>query len=813
MAAVISAILRDAPPPVRSLRPDAPPELERVVLRCLQKDRANRYPTASEIVPDLEACAERLFARRAGIGRTLRTRRVAIFAALFILALGAVVVPRLQRATRARWAKEEAMPEIARLTEAGDYYGAFQLAREAERALPGDPRLRRMLESVTLPIPIATRPAGAEVLVKRYASPEAAWESLGKTPIPDARVPYAIMRWKITKPGFEAIEAAPFGEQPFGELAGGLVLEPEGTRPPGMVRVPGGFYRLRELPPVTLGDFWLDQYEVTNKQFKEFVDHGGYETPAHWPPIVEEGRAIAWSEAAGRFRDTTGRPGPASWEVGSYPEGRAEFPVSGVSWYEASAYCAFAHKTLPTVYHWYKAAAQRQVSDILGLSNLGTKRPARVGSHQGLGAYGTYDMAGNVKEWAWNETGGKRYALGGAWNEPAYMYQSLDALPPLERSPSIGLRCARAVHPLEAALLAPMNLAVTPDRPPPATDAAFEAWRGIYAYSRSELRARVDAVDDSSPHWRKETVSYNAAYGGERITAFVFVPRGATPPYQAVLWVPGGEAFLFPSSQSLTSPFLYDFLPRSGRLLVYPVYKGTYERRIPFSTASEWRDLMIQWSKDIGRTLDYLEARKDVDMGRVGYYGLSSGARDGPIFMSIDRRFKAGVLLGGGLDGEDWELLPEVNAFNFAPRCRVPILMINGRDDFLMPVEPTQRLFFRLLGAPEGQKRHALLAGGHLPSDLLGIVRETLAWFDRQLGPVSAPAAAGGQTARGDAGEVAGCRSAGRSEAGGEPPAYGGQPAEIGSTHTCSVPSHHHAGAAPSTMNLGMIGQGRHLAR
>ena len=40
-----------------------------------------------------------------------------------------------------------------------------------------------------------------------------------------------------------------------------------------------------------------------------------------------------------QFRDETGRPGPSTWEVGTYPEGQARYPVSGVSWFEAVAYC------------------------------------------------------------------------------------------------------------------------------------------------------------------------------------------------------------------------------------------------------------------------------------------------------------------------------------------------------------------------------------------------------------------------------------------------------------------------------------------
>lgn len=642
------------------------------------------------------------------------------------------------------------MPEVTRLTEAGDYYGAFRLAREAQNHLPGDPRLRQMLERVTLPIPVATKPAGAEVFVRGYATTNEPWSLLGTTPIDDARVPYSIMRWKISKEGFETYEGAPFGEAPFGELAAGLVLEPLGTRPPGMVRVPGGTFKLRDLPPVELADYWLDRYEITNKQFRDFVDRGGYDKREYWKqPFVDHGHPLSWEQAKELLRDRTGRPGPATWALGAPVDGRDEFPVGGTSWYEAAAYCEFAGKSLPTVYHWYKAAAQRQVSDILGLSNFGTQGPARVGSHQGLGAYGTFDMAGNVREWAWNEAGTKRYVLGGAAGEPAYMYAWPDARPPFDRSDTSGFRCARYAEPPGETLLAPALPYRDPSHDRPVPDSVFDAYRGFYSYARGDLKASVEAMDDSSLHWRKEKVSFTAAYGGERVTAYLFLPRNAAPPYQTVVWVPGGEAFLFPSSESLSSPFLYDFLPRSGRALVYPVYQGTYERRGKFTGgAHEWRDLMIQWSKDLGRTLDYLETRKDVDGARLAYYGLSSGARDGPIFTSVDGRFKASVLLAGGLEGEDWELLPQVNVINFAPHCRVPTLMINGRDDFLMPVESAQSHLFRLLGTPVSQKRHALLAGGHLPTDLVGIIKEVLGWLDRYLGPVrAADARAGGSGA------------------------------------------------------------------
>ena len=52
----------------------------------------------------------------------------------------------------------------------------------------------------------------------------------------------------------------------------------------------------------------------------------------------------------GEFVDATGRPGPSTWEAGDYPEGEDDFPVAGVSWYEAAAYAEYVGKVLPTIF-------------------------------------------------------------------------------------------------------------------------------------------------------------------------------------------------------------------------------------------------------------------------------------------------------------------------------------------------------------------------------------------------------------------------------------------------------------------------------
>lgn len=71
-----------------------------------------------------------------------------------------------------------------------------------------------------------------------------------------------------------------------------------------------------------------------------------------------------------------------------------------------------------------------------------------------------------------------------------------------------------------------------------------------------------------------------------------------------------------------------------------------------------------------------------------------------------DRRIKAAVLQSGGLLSV--HQLPEVDQINFVTRVTVPVLMLNGRYDFVLPVETAQRPMFALLGTPAKDKRHVI---------------------------------------------------------------------------------------------------------
>jgi len=172
-----------------------------------------------------------------------------------------------------------------------------------------------------------------------------------------------------------------------------------------MVYVPAGEFIMgnndttpEEYPmhKVYLDAFYIDKYEVTNAAYKKFLDDSGY----------------------GRI--------PPTWSETDYPEGKANYPVVDVTWYDAKEYCKWAEKRLPTEAEWEKAARGTDgrkwpwgntLEDIdmpscaFGIigskpakgSIIDTDNPRPVGSIPGaVSPYGAYDMSGNVWEFTAN---------------------------------------------------------------------------------------------------------------------------------------------------------------------------------------------------------------------------------------------------------------------------------------------------------------------------------------------------------------------------------------------------------------------------
>jgi dienelactone hydrolase len=639
------------------------------------------------------------------------------------------------------------IPEIARLADDQQLTGAYRLAVDAERILGDDPALARLWPRVSRTISVQTDPAAADVYVRDYSDTGNDWDYLGRTPLEGARIPLQHSRWRIEKDGYEPIEVA---DRRDARREGrqddfSFKLHAEGTSPPGMVRLDGG-----NIQGVRLGTYYIDRHEVTNRQFKEFLEAGGYRNRQYWTTgSTSTGSTVSWSQMEADFRDKTGRPGPATWSLGTYPDGQDDYPVGGVSWHEAKAYAQWAGKELPTLYHWLHAA-KGAWNYMVPMSLIGKEGPGPVGSSEAISAYGVCDVAGNVREWSSTPFGNQQLILGGAWNQPGYYFHNHRAANPLDRSTENGFRCATYVEPLSDNATVPVALELRDySNERPVDDDTFEVYRRLLSYDRTALNERVESVDESAEHWLKEKVTFDAAYGDERLTAYLFVPRRTDPPYQTVIYFPGSGAERVDSSERLRGVDRIEPIVRSGRAVLYPVYKGTYERRLDGKSSlgldlfgdttkpTVRRDVAIMAARDVSRSVDYLEVRKDIRADQVGYVGYSLGSRMAPLFLATEKRIQAAVLAHGGLyQAPKSTRMPEVDEINFAPRVTQPVLMLNGRFDFSFSVDNSQRPLYELLGTAQADKKHVLFDGGHGAFFTNDQIREMLDWFDRYLGEV-----------------------------------------------------------------------------
>ncbi len=767
-SSILYSVVHEEPKPLKDIKRDLAPEVQKVIDHALKKNPGSRYQKASEISEDLRKYQEIAKAEEAGVFnlrsflRRIRQPKVAIPAVLITAAIVFFGIRFFRHQAQVRWARQVALPEIERLTPDlwGDFPAAFRIAEKAKKVIPRDPKLAELFSKCSLKINIRTEPPGVKVYFKEYKSPDSEWTYLGLTPIEKVRLPISVFRWKMEKEGYESVLAAAStwdvdiaSKNMLGPNDLLRVLDKKEIIPPGMVRVPEGKTEAGVLP-----DFFIDEYEVTNKHYREFINAGGYRDGKYWKhKFIKDGKELSWEEAVKTFVDQTGQPGPSTWQAGDFPEGQGDYPVSGISWYEAAAYAEFAGKSLPTGDHWGVASGQYTTllkwpqlggfAIFAPFSNFRGKGPVPVGSLNGPTSFGAFDMAGNVREWCSNNIGTGKLVRGGAWDDNTYMFGNLNLAPATDRSPKNGFRCAFYPNPekIPGAAFQTVKLRESADfsKIKPVPDSIFQVYKEQFSYDKTDLKARVESRQENPAGWIKEKISFDAAYGGERVMAYLFLPKNASPPYQAVIYFPGSASWWTQSSRDIESYYEFtvflSFIVKNGRAVLYPVYKGTFERGEPSLGAIHegdsshlYSEYLVQLVKDFKRCVDYLETRPDIDSQKLAFEGMSVGGIMGAIIPAVEERLKASVLLAGGLTGLG---RPEANGFNYVNRVKVPTLMLNGKYDTYYFLDIGIKPMFDLLGTPADQKRLVLDETEHIPSANI-FIKETLAWLDKYLGPV-----------------------------------------------------------------------------
>ena len=701
------------------------------------------------------------------VGKRYKLSRIlipALSGLLVVIIFGAVLF--FKRQTKIHWAREEALPEIERLIGENDVWrnlvNPYRLAVKAEAILGNDTTLGALIHKCSRNIDVLSEPPGASVYMKEYVDPEAEWSFLGITPLKGIRVPIGIFRWKLEKEGYDSLLAAASTWDLGGDddMICGYnfvrTMDKKDSLAAGLVRVPA-----TETEVGSLGDFFIGRFEVTNKEYKAFVDAGGYRNREFWKNLfMKDGRKLTWEEAMGMFMDQTGRPGPATWLGGDYPEGQGSYPVSGVSWYEAAAFAEWAGMSLPTSVHWNVARGGLTPMILwpqLGgfgifapFTNFGGKGPVPVGSLPGITTFGAYDMAGNVREWCWNETIAGRVIRGGSWEDNTYEFGYERQAPSMDRSPRNGFRLAlypdSGSVPETAFGFRTAFFESDYHSKPPVSDAIYKIYTEQFSYDKKELNPIVESRTENPEGWIHERISFDAAYGKERVLAHLFLPSNTPPPYQAVIYFPGDASAWMPSSEGLESYYEFtmflSYLLRNGRAVIYPVYKGTFERGGPdYITTLQvaenmqtyaFTELLIQEVKDLRRSIDYLQTRPDINSQKIAYYGMSWGAYLGSIIPAVENRIRTSILIAGGLVGL---ARPEASDLSYVNRVQTPTLMLNGKYDVVFPPKTSSEPMFDLLGTPSEHKRHIFYETDHIPPRT-EFIKETLSWLDKYLGPV-----------------------------------------------------------------------------
>ena len=699
-------------------------------------------------------------------GKSGSKRIVAIVTAAVLLASIAVWVVWHQR--NLSWARRQ-VPQIEALSSNGDYFAAYDLAAEIQKYLPTDPTITRLMPTISDMLTVTSEPSGAQVYLKRF-SPDAAGnfpprQLVGTTPIRDLRIARGQYLLYVEKDGFaktaQTISGALMSGGGMTSIPPPLTVEQKLTTadrvPNGMTLVTGGDYRLRAWArptdvKVQLDDFLIDQYEVSNQDYKEFINAGGYLKKQYWTyPFIKDGKALTWEEGIQEFKDRTGLPGPRTWSSQNFPEGKAKYPVTDVSWYEAAAYAAFRGKQLPTIFQWEKAARSGRVAAPTNYMPWGVFYPGDtlkwranfegdatipVDSFEfGMSPSGAYNMAGNVSEWCLNETSEGFISAGGAWGEPAYMFANYGRFPGFYTSDKRGFRCAMNL----GGTGNDGNLRIEINKEIPvytrSSDQDFARWVKAYDYVKSPLDPQVEKQETDA--WTRERITFNGA-NGERAIAYLYLPRNFPRPLQVIHLLPASDVELGQRSADRAAEAWLATEIKSGRAVFIVVLKGYIERLRPAGfvepdrTTVEYRDKMVNWITDLRRGLDYLETRNDIDAKKIAICGPSAGATTGLILAAVDRRYASVFLAAAGIRKSSTQWIAEANIVNFASHIRGPILILQGRYDENLSWKGEFEPLYKLLSEP---KRLILYDGGHAPP--MELFATTIHhWLDETLGPV-----------------------------------------------------------------------------
>ena len=487
---------------------------------------------------------------------------------------------------------------------------------------------------------------------------------------------------------------------------------------------------------IKLSSFSIAVNEVSNKDFQEFIDAGGYENPSYWDFPIQIGNKIYdFNSSVKLFTDRYNKPGPANWSYGKYPSGLENQPVTGISWFEARAFAKFKNLNLPNIFQWtYASGIPDNVfvvdQSVINNSNYDSSQLREVsdenGSYNGLN-----NIGGNVKEWVLNPNGNKKekYSImGGAFNESAYTFNNYYSLSAFDRSIGNGFRLSKNLTNSQSDL----DYDIIPDfqrnfdELENISDEVFEVYKSQFDYNKN-LDSKTTNIDNFQDGYSAQKFEMETTYkSDESLYGYIVYSNKFKNKYDPVIVYPNAGSIGTNSDEWLPESLLnqYKYLIDEGYAIIHPIYYNTFGREKTIRTfwasdSEDYKNTIIKIGQDYKRSLDYIESRNDFNFDNMSYFGYSWGSTTSNYLLAIDDRIKAAVICVGGLMLQ--KSRKEVEAHYYIRRIKTPILHIIGKEDGIFGYEENYKPWKKLIGTPKDKLKLIELENvGHgLPWDTI----------------------------------------------------------------------------------------------
>jgi dienelactone hydrolase len=663
------------------------------------------------------------------------------------LLLGALFVYYFQKGSTAETLLDEKLPEIVAAFDNDQFEIVFRETKKLLDEGNTNPVVQSYYDKVTEPVSITTVPEGVAVSFKYVRDSLDNWVDLGKSPLNAIRVPNSYLEYRFNYQGMEQTEVVHTYY-----LKNGLnhfILPTSDSIPEDHVLFLGGakplsYPGIDHLPAVNIAPYSISKFEVTNQEYKAFVDAGGYENPEYWNfPYEMNGDVLTFENTVPKFVDRYGKVGPANWSYGNYPDGQGSFPVTGICWFEAMAFAKFSGLSLPNLYQWANAATLSSATSFVPSSNFSKNQLVAIGSLDSQNRNDLYDIAGNAREWIINsidETNSKKGILGGGFNDDAYYFNDYYGQSALDRSISNGMRLAKNLESTATYDTDPTAVVSIAKRDflneEKVSDDVFQIFKEQFDYPKKPLNASTSLSESTSGSFRAERFEVSSPYEQDGVLpGYIFYDSEHPKPLKPIIYFPGSNAIHLTNIDFAIKRYLkrFDYLMSEGYAVVLPIYLSTYEREDELKSdypndSDSYKEHVIKWGKDYRRAIDYIVSREDLDASNLTYFGVSWGGAMANTLLAIDDRVKSATLYVAGLCFQRSK--KEVESYHYTSRITMPVLMLNGEFDQFFPLETSQIPMFKLLATPDEDKEHYVSETGHfVPRDVL--IAKHLEWLKK----------------------------------------------------------------------------------